>query len=167
MFIVAPATSPVTLATGSNLHISPRNAFAGAERVPFQEDRSWIVDRIFVFDPQVVTFCDEYAKMLAASKDDPWLLGHFSDNEMPLYDQTLDNFSSSRPMTRVARRWTSGSPSAAGNTRMTRRSPTESARNSSVSSPSGISGSPRPRSGNTIPTTSAPIHRTSIPTRAL
>lgn len=50
------------------------------------------MDCIFVFDPQFVTFCDEYAKKLAASKDDPWLLGHFSDNEMPLYDKTLDNF---------------------------------------------------------------------------
>ncbi|MEO5714710.1 MAG: hypothetical protein ABIT37_14580 [Luteolibacter sp.] len=49
-------------------------------------------DCIFVFDPQFATFCDEYAKRLAATKDDPWLLGHFSDNELPFYIKTLDNF---------------------------------------------------------------------------
>lgn len=49
-------------------------------------------DCIFVFDPQFAIFCDEYAKRLAATKDDPWLLGHFSDNELPFYTNTLDNF---------------------------------------------------------------------------
>lgn len=49
-------------------------------------------DCIFVFDPQFETFCDEYAKRLASSKDDPWLLGHFSDNELPFYHKSLDNF---------------------------------------------------------------------------
>ncbi len=49
-------------------------------------------DCIFVFDPQFETFCDDYAKRLSSSKDDPWLLGHFSDNELPFYSRTLDNF---------------------------------------------------------------------------
>ncbi len=49
-------------------------------------------DCIFVFDPEFVTFCDEYAKQLAATKDDPWLLGHYSDNELPFYRKALDNF---------------------------------------------------------------------------
>ncbi len=49
-------------------------------------------DCIFVFDPQFATFCDDYAKRLAAAKEDPWLLGHFSDNELPFYRNTLDNF---------------------------------------------------------------------------
>ncbi|MGN6643156.1 MAG: hypothetical protein ACTHKU_09150, partial [Verrucomicrobiota bacterium] len=40
-------------------------------------------DCIFVFDPEFETFCDDYARQLAKAKDDPWLLGHFSDNEMP------------------------------------------------------------------------------------
>jgi len=48
---------------------------------------------IFAFDPEFPAFCDEYAaKNLAALKDDPWLLGHFSDNELPFYHKTLDNF---------------------------------------------------------------------------
>jgi hypothetical protein len=49
-------------------------------------------DCIFVFDPALVTFCDDYAKRLATTKDDPWLAGHFSDNELPLYTKALDNF---------------------------------------------------------------------------
>ena len=49
-------------------------------------------DCIFVFDPQFEAFCDEYAKRLVSTKDDPWLLGHFSDNELPFYQKSLDNF---------------------------------------------------------------------------
>jgi hypothetical protein len=37
---------------------------------------------IFVFDEAFEKFCDEYARQLTAQKDDPWLLGHFSDNEI-------------------------------------------------------------------------------------
>ena len=49
-------------------------------------------DCIFVFDPEFEKFCDEYAHQLAAQKDDPWLLGHFSDNEMPLRRHVLKNY---------------------------------------------------------------------------
>jgi len=49
-------------------------------------------DCIFVFDPAFETFCDEYARQLAATKNDPWLLGHFSDNEMPLPHDALRNY---------------------------------------------------------------------------
>ena len=49
-------------------------------------------DCIFVFDPGFEAFCDQYAKALAADKDDPWLLGHFSDNEMPLSRNVLKNY---------------------------------------------------------------------------
>lgn len=53
---------------------------------------------IFAFDPQFPAFCDEYAaKHLPALKDDPWLLGHYSDNELPFYRKTLDNFLSLPP----------------------------------------------------------------------
>lgn len=43
-----------------------------------------------VFDPEFEAFAEEYAKQLAATKDDPYLLGHFSDNEMPLRSNALD-----------------------------------------------------------------------------
>jgi hypothetical protein len=49
-------------------------------------------DCIFVFDPEFPAFCDEYAKRLAATKDDPWLLGHYSDNELPFNHKSLDNY---------------------------------------------------------------------------
>ena len=47
---------------------------------------------IFVFDPEFAAFCDDYARRLAETKDDPWLLGHFSDNELPFRKETLENF---------------------------------------------------------------------------
>jgi hypothetical protein len=68
-------------------------------------------DAIFVFDPEFETFAMEHAKPLAALKDDPWLLGHFSDNEMPLYRRTLDNFLSlpeEEAGYRAARAWLDG-----------------------------------------------------------
>jgi hypothetical protein len=49
-------------------------------------------DCIFVFDPEFPAFCEKYAQQLAASKNDPWLLGYFSDNELPFYENTLENF---------------------------------------------------------------------------
>jgi hypothetical protein len=49
-------------------------------------------DCIFVFDPEFAAFCDEHARQLAATKDDPWLLGHFTDNELPLQRKALENY---------------------------------------------------------------------------
>jgi hypothetical protein len=49
-------------------------------------------DCIFVFDPEFETFCDHYARQLAKTKDDPWLLGHFSDNEMPFKADEIVNY---------------------------------------------------------------------------
>jgi hypothetical protein len=40
-------------------------------------------DCIPVFHPEFPAFCDGYAKQLGARKDDPLLLGHYSDNELP------------------------------------------------------------------------------------
>jgi hypothetical protein len=49
-------------------------------------------DCVFVFDPDFETFCDEYAQQLAADKNDPYLLGHFSDNELPFKRSSLTNY---------------------------------------------------------------------------
>ena len=49
-------------------------------------------DCIFVFDPAFEKFCDDYAKPLAENKNDQWLLGYFSDNEMPFPKHALTNF---------------------------------------------------------------------------
>ncbi|QNA45974.1 agarase [Lacibacter sediminis] len=47
---------------------------------------------IFVFDPEFEAFCDEYAKQLAANKNDKNLFGYFSDNEMPFQRLSLDRY---------------------------------------------------------------------------
>lgn len=47
---------------------------------------------IFVFDPEFEAFCDDYAKSLAANKDDKNLFGYFSDNEMPFQRLSLDRY---------------------------------------------------------------------------
>jgi hypothetical protein len=49
-------------------------------------------DCIFVFDPEFETFADEQARRLAANKTDPWLLGYFSDNELPFPADALDRY---------------------------------------------------------------------------
>ncbi len=49
-------------------------------------------DCIFVFDPAFESFCDELASQLDATKDDPYLLGHFSDNELPFPKDALDRY---------------------------------------------------------------------------
>jgi len=45
-----------------------------------------------IFNPDFESFCDDHARELAATADDPWLLGHFSDNELPLFPTSLHNF---------------------------------------------------------------------------
>ncbi len=41
-------------------------------------------DCIPVFHPDFAPFCDRHARPLADWKDDPWLLGYFTDNELPM-----------------------------------------------------------------------------------
>jgi hypothetical protein len=45
-----------------------------------------------VFDPEWPAFCKRYAERVARTKEDPWLLGHFSDNELPFRPDALDNY---------------------------------------------------------------------------
>lgn len=50
-----------------------------------------------VFDLAYVSFCDNHARQLTANNTDPYILGHFSDNELPIYDNStygnlLDRF---------------------------------------------------------------------------
>jgi hypothetical protein len=47
-------------------------------------------DIIPVFHPEFEAWCDNYARQIATHKDDPWLLGHFSDNELPSHADLLD-----------------------------------------------------------------------------
>ena len=49
-------------------------------------------DCIFVFDKAFEKHCDETAQRLHQLEDDPFLLGYFSDNEMPWKLQMLDRY---------------------------------------------------------------------------
>jgi len=46
-------------------------------------------DLVLVFDPQFEKFADQAAKQLTRYKDDPYLLGYFTDNELPWKDDAL------------------------------------------------------------------------------
>lgn len=46
-------------------------------------------DVIPVFDKEFPLFCDQLAEELKATKNDPWLLGYFSDNELPLKEKGI------------------------------------------------------------------------------
>ena len=107
-------------------------------------------DCIFVFDPEFVTFCDEYAKRLAATKDDPWLVGHFSDNELPFYTKSLDNFLNSLRETQVEQPWIAGSRIVACGIRRSRGLPTRCDRSFSVLWRSAICRSQRRRFADMI-----------------
>jgi len=43
-----------------------------------------------VFHPDFERFCDTYAKQLIPTREDPYLLGHFADDELPLVPDMLD-----------------------------------------------------------------------------
>lgn len=63
---------------------------------------------IFAFDPEFEQYADEIARSLAEKKDDPWLLGYFSDNEMPFPRDSLDRYlqlEAGDPGREAARRW--------------------------------------------------------------
>ena len=47
---------------------------------------------IFVFDKAFEEFCDSHAKKLCKHKNDPNLLGYFSDNELPLDNRCLNGY---------------------------------------------------------------------------
>ncbi len=64
---------------------------------------------IFVFDPGFESYCDTYAQQISVNKDDKNLYAYFSDNEMPFYKKTLDNYLSKKDTAdagcQAARNW--------------------------------------------------------------
>jgi hypothetical protein len=63
---------------------------------------------IFVFDPQFEEHADKVASQAAAWKDDPYLLGYFTDNELPFPSDLLDRYlalDSGDPGHQAAHRW--------------------------------------------------------------
>jgi hypothetical protein len=43
----------------------------------------------YPFDPEYQDFCNKHAKQTLLTRDDPWLLGHFSDNELPFQEKGI------------------------------------------------------------------------------
>jgi len=63
---------------------------------------------VFVFDPQFEQHADNVAAQAAAWKDDPYLLGYFTDNELPFPADLLDRYlglDASDPGHQAAQRW--------------------------------------------------------------
>lgn len=84
--------------TAYKMPYCPRWNFMQAYKNSSQRTKDLLSKGIIpVFDPTYITFCDDRAKQLIDTKNDPFLLGHFSDNELPIYDNTtygnlLDRF---------------------------------------------------------------------------
>lgn len=50
---------------------------------------SWTITGVLpVFDQAFPTFCDQHAQQLNETAHDPWLLGHWADNELSFYANT-------------------------------------------------------------------------------
>ena len=45
-----------------------------------------------VFDPEFITFCDEDAAAIEKDRDNPWILGYTTDNELPMNSNMLANY---------------------------------------------------------------------------
>jgi hypothetical protein len=73
--------------------------------------RDYPNDCIFVFDPGFAEFCERVAEEQLSGdrvQSDPWLLGRFSDNELPFPDDALDRYltlDADDPGRREAARW--------------------------------------------------------------
>ncbi len=62
----------------------------------------------FIFDSAFPAFCQEHALRLSATREDPWLVGHFTDNELPWSEQMLNRYLAlpkDDPGYRAADRW--------------------------------------------------------------
>ncbi len=88
--------------------------FGRAKKLTRQESGhlGYLGQCIPVFHPDFAKFCDRYAERLAKTKNDPCLLGHFSDNELPFSNNMLDqsltldtNNPDLRPGNLAARTW--------------------------------------------------------------
>jgi hypothetical protein len=46
----------------------------------------------FIFDQEFETYCKQTCKVLAKDKDNPWILGYYTDNELPWQRDLLDKY---------------------------------------------------------------------------
>ena len=68
------------------------SSFGRAKKLTHQQPghTGYVEDCMPVLHPEFPAFCEEQARKLEATRDDPWLLGHFSDNELPAPRDLLD-----------------------------------------------------------------------------
>jgi hypothetical protein len=62
----------------------------------------------FIFDEGFAAYCQSACAALAADKDDPWLLGYYTDNELPWSSEMLPRYlklSAEDPGRRAAEAW--------------------------------------------------------------
>jgi len=75
------ATRPVVYTQIWNLMSSFGKARGVTHQAPGHA--GYVGDCVPIFHPDFEGHCDKVAMALERTKDDPWLLGHFSDNELP------------------------------------------------------------------------------------
>ena len=90
-------TDSATMRTSKNPlpHTLTTNFMAGYSKragksVMGSGHRDYENDLLPVFDPEFETYCHEAAKKLAKYQNDPYVIGVFSDNELPFSFETLD-----------------------------------------------------------------------------
>jgi hypothetical protein len=109
LLVAAPAQSSHPLAYAINLEIMSAYGAkrGGTYNVPGH--KGYPENTIFTFDPAFEAFADQYvAAKIADYRDDPNLLGYFSDNELPLMRANLDGFlrlPANDPGRQAAERW--------------------------------------------------------------
>jgi len=87
------------------------------QRDPADGPRGYPNQCMPLFDEAFESFCDRHAERLEATRDDPWLVGHFSDNELPFRPNLLDLYlqlPASDSGHKAARQWLTGSRRATG-----------------------------------------------------
>jgi hypothetical protein len=108
-----------TLTIGGDVSEPGLYGFENAAIVPTFDIPSEYIDqdaREFRFDNRT-TGDDHGIHLLAATKDDPHLLGHFSDNELPFKPDALDKYLTlpdGDPGRKAAQAWLAARPGGAG-----------------------------------------------------
>jgi hypothetical protein len=103
----AQSTHPLSYAVSLEIMNAYGNKHGGTYNVPGH--KGYPENTIFAFDPAFEAFADQYvAAKVAAYRNDPNLLGYFSDNEIPLLRANLDGFlrlPADEPGRKAAEQW--------------------------------------------------------------
>ncbi len=87
------APSHQTKPLAHTLNLALMGEYGKDRSVQVPGHRGYPNDGIFVFDPEFEAFCDQsVARKVADLKDDPNLLGYFTDNELPFKMNALEGY---------------------------------------------------------------------------